>query len=134
MPNTVSDFWEMVWQEEAPSHHHAHEPERARRWAAPGWARGPEDTCQSLSHRAWRPPQPEAGAGRGRGGGVKPNGAGRRLGGPLTQPTGPAPDSQHPPRSAHHWPEEETYGPFRPASRTCGAPRVHRAHTDHPGA
>jgi len=57
MPNTVSDFWEMVWQEEAPLiimlTQLREGKEVGQLQAGPP---GAEDTCQSLSHRARRPP------------------------------------------------------------------------------
>ena len=90
MPNTVSDFWEMVWQEEAPLivmlTQLREGKEVGRLQAGPP---GAEDTCQSLSHRARRPPQPEARAGGGR---CQAHRGGREMPwGALIQPIDPSP-------------------------------------------
>lgn len=141
MPNTVSDFWEMVWQEEAPLIVMLTQLREGKEvGAAPGRAPGAEDTCQSLSHGPRRPPQPEAG-GRGRRAlhlqvSSSPGGQGDASGSPVPAdrpqpltPSSPRPEVR--PLLAHRGGDVRALPHPRPGR--AGAPRIHRADTHHPG-
>lgn len=115
MPNTVSDFWEMVWQEEAPliiMLTQLREGKEVGGSTLGSGARGHLSVPESQGTEAT--PARSRGGGRGQvssplGGRETPRGAPD----PADRPRPLTPSPPPAQKCVHYWPtEEETYGPF----------------------
>lgn len=138
MPNTVSDFWEMVWQEEAPliiMLTQLREGKEVGGSTLGSGARGHLSVPESQGTEAT--PARSRGGGRGQvssplGGRETPRGAPDPADRPRPLTPSPPPRPEVRPLLAHRG--GDLWALPRPRPGCAGAPRVHRADADHPGA